>query len=51
LFFKEYKIEKKLYKTAYLRKWKDKLPEWGKVWNFEKKNLKKELDLNYIDRG
>lgn len=48
-FFKERKIEKKLYKKIYLKKWKDKLPEWGKIWNFEKKNLKKELDLNYID--
>lgn len=31
-------------------KWKDKLPEWGKVWNFEKKNLNKELSLKYVDK-
>ncbi|WP_225228784.1 hypothetical protein [Bacillus sp. PS06] len=33
-----------------LNKWKDKLPEWGKVWNFEKKHLKQEHSLEYVNR-
>jgi len=49
-FFKEHPFEKKLYKKILVEKWKDKLPEWGRVWNFEKKNLNKELSLRYIDK-
>lgn len=49
-FFKEHPFEKKLYKILRLNKWKDRLPEWGKVWHFEKKNLDKELSLKYVDQ-
>ncbi len=49
-FFKERSFEKRLYKILHTARWKDNLPEWGKILNFEKKNLKKDLSLDYIDR-
>lgn len=49
-FFKGHPYEKRLYKIIKIGRWKRKLPEWGKVWNFDKKHLKKELNLEYIDR-
>lgn len=49
-FFKERSFEKRFYHLIYLTKWKDKLPEWGKVWNFEKNHLKQELSLEYVER-
>jgi glycosyl-4,4'-diaponeurosporenoate acyltransferase len=29
---------------------RSKLPEWGKLFNFEKKNLRRDIDLDYINR-
>jgi glycosyl-4,4'-diaponeurosporenoate acyltransferase len=49
-FFKEYPFEKRLYKKIHLVKWKDKLPELGRMMNFEKKHLKKQVSLKYIDK-
>lgn len=49
-FFKEKFFERCLYKKINIASWKDKLPEWGKFLNFEKKNLKKELSIEYIDK-
>lgn len=49
-FFKEKPYERKLYKKMNVAGWKDKLPEWGKLLNFEKKNLHKEITLEYIDQ-
>jgi glycosyl-4,4'-diaponeurosporenoate acyltransferase len=49
-FFKEKLFERKVYRTIRIAKWKDKLPEWGRLLNFEKKNLKKDINLEYIDR-
>jgi len=49
-FFKEYPFERQLYKNIGVGSWKDKLPEWGKVMKFEKRNLRKELTLEYVDR-
>jgi len=48
--FKERSFEKRFYQMIFLPKWKDKLPEWGKVWNFEKSHLKQELNLDYVNR-
>ena len=48
--FKKRGFEDKLYQFIHMSKWKDKLPEMGKVFNFEKKNLSKELDLAYINQ-
>lgn len=49
-FFKEHPFEKKLYRKIHIDRWKGKLPEWGKVWKFEKKNLNKELSIKYVDQ-
>ena len=49
-FFKNYPFEKELFKILRVEKWKDRLPEWGKLLNFEKKYLKKVLSLEYIDK-
>jgi glycosyl-4,4'-diaponeurosporenoate acyltransferase len=49
-FFKEKYFERKLYKKMNVASWKDKLPEWGKLLNFEKKSLNKEITLEYIDQ-
>ncbi|MGM0843452.1 MAG: hypothetical protein ACQEUT_00645 [Bacillota bacterium] len=48
--FKSYTFEKRMYKTIGVSRWKDKLPEWGRLVNFEKKNLDKELSLKYVDK-
>ncbi|HWK23816.1 MAG TPA: hypothetical protein VNS08_12365 [Ureibacillus sp.] len=48
-FFKEYRFEKKIYKRIQVDKWKDKLPEWGSVFKFEKKNLNQNLSISYIN--
>ncbi|KAA9029949.1 glycosyl-4,4'-diaponeurosporenoate acyltransferase CrtO family protein [Niallia endozanthoxylica] len=48
--FKERSFEKSFYRMIHLVKWKDKLPEWGKVWSFEKNHLKQELSLEYVNR-
>jgi len=49
-FFKEKAFEKQLYKAIRIAKWKDRLPEWGKILGFEKKNLNKDLQAQYLDR-
>ncbi len=48
--FHERSYEKRFYKKIQLSRWKDKLPEWGDVFNFEKKNLHKELNKNYLNK-
>ncbi|MED1204195.1 hypothetical protein [Heyndrickxia acidicola] len=48
--FKEKSFERKLYKKMNVAVWKDKLPEWGKLLSFEKKNLHKDITLAYIDQ-
>jgi glycosyl-4,4'-diaponeurosporenoate acyltransferase len=48
--FNEWSFEKRLYKIIYVARWKDKLPEWGSVWDFEKKHIPKELNLEYVER-
>ena len=49
-FFNERAYEKRFYKLIKIERWKDKLPEMGKLLNFEKKHLKKELDLDYVNK-
>ncbi|GGO00192.1 glycosyl-4,4'-diaponeurosporenoate acyltransferase CrtO family protein [Saccharibacillus kuerlensis] len=49
-FFAERSFERKVYKRIGLDRWKDRLPECGKVWNFQKKNLNEDLTLSYADK-
>lgn len=49
-FFTERAFEKKLYKKIRIDRWKDKLPEGGGLWNFQKKNLHEKLTPEYADR-
>ncbi|MCQ4087476.1 hypothetical protein [Saccharibacillus sp. JS10] len=49
-FFAEKPFEKKLYKKMRLDRWKDKLPEGGKLWDFQKRALNNDLSLEYADR-
>lgn len=49
-FFAEHSFEKKLYKRIRLDRWKDKLPEGGGLWKFQKKELHETLTLEYTDR-
>ncbi|QHA91008.1 hypothetical protein [Bacillus sp. N1-1] len=48
--FHERSYEKRFYKKIQLSLWKDKLPEWGNVFNFEKKNLHTELNKEYLNK-
>lgn len=49
-FFAERPFERKLYKKIRLDRWKDKLPEGGGLWNFQKRALSEELTPAYADR-
>ncbi|NGZ77912.1 glycosyl-4,4'-diaponeurosporenoate acyltransferase CrtO family protein [Saccharibacillus alkalitolerans] len=49
-FFAERPFERELYKRIRLERWKDKLPEGGGLWKFQKKNLNRELTLEYADK-
>lgn len=47
--FKTYKIEKRLYKIFKVKKWKDKVPELGKLEGFEKNKLKDPTNPRYLE--
>lgn len=49
-YFEEKPLERRLYRTLRINSWKDRLPEWGSVFHFEKKNLREDLDLVYLRR-
>ncbi|WP_172256337.1 hypothetical protein [Saccharibacillus deserti] len=49
-FFAERSFEKKVYKKIRLDRWKDRLPEGGGLWKFQKRNLNEELNVAYADK-
>lgn len=48
--FKTYKWEKKFYQSLGIKKWKDKIPEWGKLSNFSKSKIEDPTNNEYIGR-
>lgn len=46
--FKIFKWEKKYYQGIGIKKWKDKIPEWGKLANFSKKKLVDPTNNEYV---
>lgn len=46
--FKIFKWEKKYYQSIGIKKWKDKIPEWGKLANFSKKKLVDPTNNEYV---
>ena len=48
--FKIYKWERKYYEKIGIKKWKDKIPEWGKLTNFSKSKLDNPNDNEYVNR-
>ncbi len=46
--FKIFKWEKKYYQAIGIKKWKDKIPEWGKLANFSKKKLVDPTNNEYV---
>jgi glycosyl-4,4'-diaponeurosporenoate acyltransferase len=47
---KEKRFERRVYQVIHIARWKDKLPEWGRLLHFEKKSLRRDINLEYIDR-
>lgn len=50
LLFKERKFESTLYRKLKVVKWKDKLPDAGKLIHFQRDTLPQDIDQNYINR-
>ncbi|MCI6006883.1 MAG: hypothetical protein MRZ25_01300 [Ruminococcus sp.] len=50
LLFKERKFESALYRKLKVVKWKDKLPDAGKLIHFQRDTLPQDIDQNYINR-
>lgn len=42
--------EKKFYEKLKIRKWKDKMPEWGKLTGFSKNQIARPRDNEYLDK-
>ncbi|MDO3411321.1 hypothetical protein QWJ34_16265 [Saccharibacillus sp. CPCC 101409] len=49
-FFAERSFERKLYKKVRIDRWKDRLPEGGGLWKFQKKTLHEKITLEYADK-
>ena len=48
--FKTFKWERKYYERIGIKKWKDKIPEWGKLTSFSKSKLENPNDNTYVSR-
>ena len=48
--FKIFKWERKYYEKIGIKKWKDKIPEWGKLTSFSKSKLENPNDNTYVSR-
>lgn len=48
--FKINKWERKYYEKIGIKKWKDKIPEWGKLTSFSKSKLENPNDNEYVSR-
>ena len=48
--FKIRKWERRFYEKIGIKKWKDKIPEWGKLTSFSKSKLENPNDNTYISR-
>ncbi len=48
--FKIFKWERKYYENLGIKKWKDKVPEWGKLTSFSKSKLENPNDNEYVSR-
>jgi len=48
--FKIYKWERRFYEKIGIKKWKDHIPELGKLGNFSKSKLENPNDNTYVDR-
>ncbi len=48
--FKEHKFESSFYRKIKVSKWKDKLPDAGKLIHFQRDSLPEDIDQNYINR-
>ncbi len=48
--FKIFKWERKYYEKIGIKKWKDKVPEWGKLTSFSKSKLENPNDNEYVSR-